>query len=186
MSFEGPSLKRVKVLQDITLEEVNKFFGPIVNRNGCSYVHTEDPNFIKKVKTLWMVVHQKPYLLASRLISLGMAQGLASKKIHGKPMNWALYVEWTNKKQQWHKVQVEQIELLSDEEENEYVIPHIETEERNPIVNVVGIFSDLIIICQMLKFLHFKYVRFWGFQNFEGCIRLVTLSILLFLFFSGM
>jgi hypothetical protein len=100
LSFEGPSLKHVKVLRDITLEEVNKFFGPIVNRNGCSYVHNEDPNFIKKVKTLWMVVHQKPYLLASRLISLGMAQGLASKKIHGKPMNWALYAEWTNKKQQ--------------------------------------------------------------------------------------
>ncbi len=57
-------------------------------------------------------------------------------------------------------MRVEQIELLSDEEENEYVIPHIETEERNPIVNVVGIFSDLIIVCQMLKFLHFKYVRF--------------------------
>lgn len=73
LSFEGSSLKYVKVPRDITLEEVNNIFGPVMNRNGCSYVHNDDPNFIKKVKTLWMVVHQKPYLLTSMLISLGMA-----------------------------------------------------------------------------------------------------------------
>jgi hypothetical protein len=100
LSSKGPSLKCVRVPQDITLKEVSKFFGPIVNRNGYSYVHIEDPNFIKKVETLWMVVHQKPYLPTSRLISLSMAQGLTFGKIHGKPMNWALYVEWTNQKQQ--------------------------------------------------------------------------------------
>ncbi len=66
-------MKYVKVPRDITLEEVNNIFGPVMNRNGCSYVHNDDPNFIKKVKTLWMVVHQKPYLLTSMLISLGMA-----------------------------------------------------------------------------------------------------------------
>lgn len=97
-------------------------------------------------------------------------------------MNWALYVEWTNKKQQWHKARVEHIELLSDEEEDKDVIPHTEKEERNPIVNVVDIFSNLITMHQMLKFLHFKYVRFWGLQNSQGCIRLVTLSMFLFLF----
>jgi hypothetical protein len=100
LSSEVPNLKYVKIPRDITSEEVNKVFGPIVNRNGCSYVQTKDPNFIKKVKTLWMVVHQKPYLLTSSLISLGMARGLAYEKIHGKPMNWALHAEWTNQKQQ--------------------------------------------------------------------------------------
>jgi hypothetical protein len=49
---------------------------------------------------------------------------------------------------------------LSDEEEDKDVIPHTEKEERNPIVNVVDIFSNLITMHQMLKFLHFKYVRF--------------------------
>jgi hypothetical protein len=100
LSFKGLSLKGVRVPRDITLKDVNKKIGPIVNRNGYSYVHIEDPNFIKKVKTLWMVVHQKPYLPTSRLISLSMAQGLTFEKIHGKPMNWALYTKWTNKKQQ--------------------------------------------------------------------------------------
>jgi hypothetical protein len=46
-----------------------------------------------------MVVHQKACVAASRLISFGMAQGLAYERL-GKPMNWAMYVEWTNTKQQ--------------------------------------------------------------------------------------
>ncbi len=85
----------MRVLRDITLEEVNRIFGPIVNRNGYNYVHNDDPNFIHKVKTLWMIVHQKPYLLTLRLIPLGMVQGLMFEKVHGKNMIWALYVKWT-------------------------------------------------------------------------------------------
>ncbi len=83
-----------------------------------------------------MVVHQKSYLPASRLISLGVSWRLASKKIHGKPKNWALYVEWTNQKQQWYKTWIEQIEQLNDEEKDEDVFLHIEKEECSPIVNV--------------------------------------------------
>lgn len=33
---EGLSPKRMKVPRDITLEEINKFFEPIVNKNGYS------------------------------------------------------------------------------------------------------------------------------------------------------
>jgi hypothetical protein len=40
-----------------------------------------------------MVVHQKPYLPALRLISLGMARGLAYENM-AKKMNWAMYVEY--------------------------------------------------------------------------------------------
>jgi hypothetical protein len=58
-----------------------------------TYVHNEDPNFICKVETLWMIVHHKPYFLASRLIPLSMVQGLTFEKVHGKNMNWALYVK---------------------------------------------------------------------------------------------
>jgi hypothetical protein len=36
---------------------VCRIFGPFVNKNGYSYVHNEDPDFIRKVETLWMIVH---------------------------------------------------------------------------------------------------------------------------------
>jgi len=96
LCFEWINPKQVKVFKDITLEEVNKIFKPIVNKNGYSYVHNKDPNFIHKVETLWMIVHQKPYLHASKLIPLGMARGLMFEEFHGKHMNWAFYVEWIN------------------------------------------------------------------------------------------
>jgi len=70
--FEGLSPKLVRVLIDITFKKVSRIFGPIVNRNGYNYVHNEDPGFIPKAKTLWMIAPQKPYLLTSRLIPLGM------------------------------------------------------------------------------------------------------------------
>jgi len=109
----------VKVPRDITLEEVSRIFGLIVNMIWYIYVHNEDPYFIHKVETMGMIIHQKPYLLASRLIPLGTVQGLTFEKVHGKNMNWALYVEWTNNEQHWHKVKVEQIKFLSDEDEGE-------------------------------------------------------------------
>ncbi len=89
----------MSVFKNITLKEVSRIFGPIVNKNGYSYVHNEDPDLICKVNTLWIIVHQKPYLLASILIPLGMVQGLTFGKVHGKNMNWALYVKWTNNEQ---------------------------------------------------------------------------------------
>lgn len=33
----------MKVPKDISLEEINKFFGPIVNKNGYNYEFTKDP-----------------------------------------------------------------------------------------------------------------------------------------------
>jgi hypothetical protein len=41
----------------------------------------EDPKYIEEIKLLWMIVHQKPYLPTSRLIYLGMTQGLACEKL---------------------------------------------------------------------------------------------------------
>ncbi len=73
LNYVGLNLKRVKVLKDITLEKINKFFGPIVNKNGYNYEFIKDLVFIKKVERLWMVVHQKACVPTSRLISLGMA-----------------------------------------------------------------------------------------------------------------
>jgi hypothetical protein len=45
-----------------------------------------------------MIVHQKPYVLASRIIILGMAKGFMCEQ-KGKQLNYATYVEWTNVKQ---------------------------------------------------------------------------------------
>jgi hypothetical protein len=58
-------------------------------------VHIDDPKFIGNVESLWMIIHQKPYVPPSRLISMGMARGLACEKM-GKMMNWAIYAEWMN------------------------------------------------------------------------------------------
>jgi hypothetical protein len=44
---------------------------------------------------LWIIIHQKPFFHASRIISLGMARRVMMD-IKGKKMNWAIYVEWTN------------------------------------------------------------------------------------------
>lgn len=66
------------------------------NKNGYSYVFSEDLEMIAK----WMVIHQKPFFLASRIISLGMAKRVVLD-LKGKKMNWVMYVEWTNQDQQW-------------------------------------------------------------------------------------
>ncbi len=72
-----------------------------MNKNEYNYEFTKDLVFIEKVERLWMVVHQKACVPTLRLISLGMARGLACDKM-GKLMNWAMYAEWTNVEQQRH------------------------------------------------------------------------------------
>ncbi len=73
-----------------------------------------------------MVVHQKPCMLASRLISLGMAKGLACERM-GKTMNWAMYTKWMNSEQQHHKARMslEQVDVISFDEKA-YERPHME------------------------------------------------------------
>ncbi len=51
-SCERLSPKWVKVLKDITLEEISKFFGHVINKNGYSYEFTKDLIFIEKVERL--------------------------------------------------------------------------------------------------------------------------------------
>jgi hypothetical protein len=109
----------VKVLRDITLEEINKFFGLVVNTNGYSYEFTKDLVFMEKVEKLWMKVHQKACVLASKSISFGMVRGLACERL-GKPMNWTMYAEWTNSEQQRQKAKAKKIDLLSSDEKFDY------------------------------------------------------------------
>jgi hypothetical protein len=63
-------------------------------------------------------------LLASKLIPLGMLQGLTFEKVDGKNMNWALYAKWTNNEQHWRKARVQQIKFLSDEDEGEALVEY--------------------------------------------------------------
>jgi hypothetical protein len=94
-SLEGLSPKRIRIPRNVTMEEIHKCFGPIHNRNGYSFVFNENLEIITKVESLWMIIHQKMCVLASRIILLGMAKGVVMD-LKGDKMNWAMYVEWTN------------------------------------------------------------------------------------------
>jgi hypothetical protein len=121
---EGLSPKHMGVPKDTSLKDINKFSSLVVNKNGYSYEFTKDHVFIEKVEKLWMVVHQKPCMPTSRLISLGMARRLACEKM-GNKMNWAMYVEWNNNEQQHHKARLKQMNLLIFDDEGDDG-PHME------------------------------------------------------------
>ncbi len=98
--LEGVSPKKVRIPRDVTMEEVHKFFGLVHNKNGYIYVFSEDPTMIAKVESLWMVIHQNPFVFTSRIILLGMARGMVMELNKGRKMNWVMYIEWKNQEQQ--------------------------------------------------------------------------------------
>jgi hypothetical protein len=57
LSAKGMNPKRIKIPKDLTIEKVSNFVGPIHNKNGHSYVHSEDHVLIANVERLWMFVH---------------------------------------------------------------------------------------------------------------------------------
>jgi hypothetical protein len=71
---------------------------------------------IAKVESLRMVIHQNPFVLTSKIISLGMARGVVMELNKGRKMNWVMYIEWTNHEQQ--QQQNYMVELLSDKEDD--------------------------------------------------------------------
>jgi hypothetical protein len=82
----GISPKWIRVPRDITTEEVSKVFKPIQNKNGHSYVFSEDLILITKVERFYMLVHQKHVIPITRLISLGFAKGVVME-MKGDKMN---------------------------------------------------------------------------------------------------
>ncbi len=76
----GMSPKHIKILKDCMKKEIDKCFGLVVNKNGHRYIECLDPKLIAKVGKLWMIMHQKPYVLAFRLITLGMARGIVCEE----------------------------------------------------------------------------------------------------------
>jgi hypothetical protein len=57
-----------------------------------------NPMLIEKIERLWMIIHQKPHVLAKRVITLGMVRGIVCEE-KGIPMTWAACAEWTNYEQ---------------------------------------------------------------------------------------
>ncbi len=96
----GLSPKQIRIPKDCTKEEIEKCFGPIVNKNGYRYTECSNLEFIATIEKLWMIVHQKPHVLALRTISFGMARSIICEQ-KGMKLNWATYAEWTNAKQFW-------------------------------------------------------------------------------------
>ncbi|KAG0594172.1 hypothetical protein M758_UG054600 [Ceratodon purpureus] len=54
---------------------------------------------ISRIKKLWMILHQRRLVLASRVILQAMAQGFICEVKRNERMNWAAYREWTNAEQ---------------------------------------------------------------------------------------
>jgi hypothetical protein len=90
--------KLLKLLKDLDEKDVVDLFGAQVSKNGYKYISCNDPKLITRIGSLWMIVHQNPFLHASHLISKGMAKGIAYER-KNKTMNWALFVAWTNREQ---------------------------------------------------------------------------------------
>lgn len=98
LCFESLCLKRIKVPRYVILEDVSNVFGQVVNRNNYSYVHCQNLKLIAKVKRLFVIVHKKPCVPATRIILVGMARGVICEE-KGKKMNRVAYVKWTNGEQ---------------------------------------------------------------------------------------
>jgi hypothetical protein len=69
------NLKKIRIPKDCT-KEIEKCFGPIVNKNGYRYTKCSNLEFIATIEKLWMIVHQKLHLLTSRTILLGWPKAL--------------------------------------------------------------------------------------------------------------
>lgn len=52
----------------------------------------------------------------SKLISFKIAKKLACEKM-GKPIKWAMYVEWTNSEQQHYKARLKEMDFLNSYKE---------------------------------------------------------------------
>jgi hypothetical protein len=54
-----------------------KYFGPIVSKNGHSYIYNQGLVLIEKIEKLWMVIHQNRCVLATWVIFLDFARRVA-------------------------------------------------------------------------------------------------------------
>lgn len=76
----GMCPKHIKILEYCMKKETDKCFGPVENKNGHRHIECLDPKLIAKLGKLWMIVHQKLYVLAFRIITLSMARDIMCEK----------------------------------------------------------------------------------------------------------
>lgn len=132
------SPKQLKCPDDCTEDELIQFFGPIINKNGFRYMGVEDVVLITAIELRWMQMHQKSQVLATRLITKGMARGIFCEAKKGRKVNWAAYAEWTNAEQWRRRMRIkrpgkgkgEECSAFSDDEDLPDIDDHGSTQSK--------------------------------------------------------
>jgi len=88
LNNKGANPKRLVIGLHLKEEDIEKYFGPLINRNGYRYSHIEDEELIREVEHLWMVTHQRVGVPNNRQINKSEARGYVYQKLKGdKAMN---------------------------------------------------------------------------------------------------
>ena len=69
-----------------------------------NYIACSDEELVTYVERLWMIIYYKLKVLASCIITKGMARAVYLEKKMGKKLNWATQAEWTSV-EQWRRRQ---------------------------------------------------------------------------------
>jgi hypothetical protein len=56
-----------------------KGFDPIINKNGHHYMEFNILKIIARAKSIWIIKHQKPYVLSFKIITSRLAKGVVCK-----------------------------------------------------------------------------------------------------------
>jgi hypothetical protein len=95
---EGIAPKRLKIRKEIKEEEVVALFGPC-SRNNYRYCHTKDKALISRVKTLWMIMHQRIEVPNTQMINKIEVCEIAYEIKTRKKVNWCVLAKWTIRNQ---------------------------------------------------------------------------------------
>jgi hypothetical protein len=97
LSREGVNIHKLKIGNDISLDEVESLFGKEKARNGFSLAERLSPALRKEAEKLYCVCYQKPY--AANHVAKEFAIGFVLEKVKNKKVNWAAFAPQTNQLQ---------------------------------------------------------------------------------------
>jgi hypothetical protein len=118
LCYTGMNPKLVRCPRDCSEKDVVALFGPYVGKNGLNYMACGDEELVTYVERLWMIIHQKPKVLASHIITKGMVRAVYLEKKMGKKLNWATQAEWTSA-EQWRRRQKRLASGLAESDDEE-------------------------------------------------------------------
>jgi hypothetical protein len=81
------------ICKDLEDEEVEELFEKAISRNGYRYCHIDNEKLITKIKTLWMILHQRTQVPCNHMINKVEAKGIVYEW-KGKLVNWCVFVGW--------------------------------------------------------------------------------------------